>query len=172
MKTRVPFIALAIVSAGASYAQNKVNGTVIDRTDNSKLIGVNVTLSNDSVQVAGTTDNSGKFTLNADTGNYILELSYIGYETIRMALTVNDNTHISTIQMQEGAMELGEVVVESQAIIQKVDRQILLPSKEQTQASSDGVSLLQNLQKRQNIFPRCICDWCISVHCGTPQRVM
>jgi len=84
--------------------------------------------------------------LNADTGNYILELSYIGYETIRMALTVNENTHIGDILMQEGATELGEVVVESQAIIQKVDRQILLPSKEQTQASSDGVSLLQNLQ--------------------------
>ena len=31
MKTRVLFVALAIVSAGASYAQNKVNGTVIDR---------------------------------------------------------------------------------------------------------------------------------------------
>ena len=147
MKTRVLFVALAIVSAGASYAQNKVNGTVIDKTDNSKLIGVNATLSNDSGQVAGTTtDNNGKFTLNADTGNYILELSYIGYETIRMALTVNDNTHIGTIQMQEGATELGEVVVESQAVIQKVDRQILLPSKEQMQASSDGVSLLQNLQ--------------------------
>ncbi len=147
MKTRVLFVALAIVSAGASYAQNKVNGTVIDRTDNSKLIGVNVTLSNDSGQVAGTTtDNSGKFTLNAKKGDYILELSYIGYETIRMALTVNGNTHIGTIQMQEGATELGEVVVESQAVIQKVDRQILLPSKEQMQASSDGVSLLQNLQ--------------------------
>ena len=147
MKTRVLFVALAIVSAGALCAQNKVNGCVIDRTDNSKLIGVNVTLSNDSGQVAGTTtDNNGKFTLNAGNGDYILELSYIGYETIRMALTVNDNTHIGTIQMQEGATELGEVVVESQAIIQKVDRQILLPSKEQTQASSDGVSMLQNLQ--------------------------
>lgn len=147
MKTRVLFVALAIVSAGTSYAQNKVNGTVIDRTDNSKLIGVNVTLSNDSGQVAGTTtDKNGKFSLDADTGNYILELSYIGYETIRMALTVNGNTHIGTIQMQEGATELGEVVVESQAVIQKVDRQILLPSKEQMQASSDGVSLLQNLQ--------------------------
>ena len=147
MKTRVLFVALAIVSAGALCAQNKVNGCVIDRTDNSKLIGVNVTLSNDSGQVAGTTtDNNGKFSLDADTGNYILELSYIGYETIRMALAVNDNTHIGTIQMQEGATELGEVVVESQAIIQKVDRQILLPSKEQMQASSDGVSLLQNLQ--------------------------
>lgn len=147
MKTRVLFVALAIVSAGALCAQNKVNGCVIDRTDNSKLIGVNVTLSNDSGQVAGTTtDNNGKFTLNAENGDYILELSYIGYETIRMALAVNDNTHIGTIQMQEGATELGEVVVESQAIIQKVDRHILLPSKEQTQASSDGVSLLQNLQ--------------------------
>ena len=147
MKTRVLFVALAIVSAGASYAQNKVNGTVIDRTDNSKLIGVNVTLSNDSGQVAGTTtDNNGKFTLNAGNGDYILELSYIGYETIRMALTVNENTHIGDILMQEGATELGEVVVESQAVIQKVDRQILLPSKEQLQASSDGVSLLQNLQ--------------------------
>ena len=147
MKTRVLFVALAIVSAGTLCAQNKVNGCVIDRTDNSKLIGVNVTLSNDSGQVAGTTtDINGKFTLNAENGNYILELSYIGYETIRIALTVNDNTHIGTIQMQEGATELGEVVVESQAIIQKVDRQILLPSKEQMQASSDGVSLLQNLQ--------------------------
>ena len=147
MKTRVLFVALAIVSAGTLCAQNKVNGCVIDRTDNSKLIGVNVTLSNDSGQVAGTTtDNNGKFAIDAGNGDYILELSYIGYETIRMALTVNDNTHIGTIQMQEGATELGEVVVESQAIIQKVDRQILLPSKEQTQASSDGVSLLQNLQ--------------------------
>ena len=147
MKTRVLFVALAIVSAGASYAQNKVNGTVIDRTDNSKLIGVNATLSNDSGQVAGTTtDKNGKFTLNAEKGDYILELSYIGYETIRMALTVNGDTHIGDILMQEGATELGEVVVESQAIIQKVDRQILLPSKEQMQASSDGISLLQNLQ--------------------------
>ena len=147
MKTRVLFVALAIVSAGTLCAQNKVNGCVIDRTDNSKLIGVNVTLSNDSGQIAGTTtDSNGKFTLNADTGNYILELSYIGYETIRMALTVNGDTHIGDILMQEGATELGEVVVESQAVIQKVDRQILLPSKEQMQASSDGVSLLQNLQ--------------------------
>ncbi len=99
------------------------------------------------MQIAGTTtDNSGKFTIDAGNGDYILELSYIGYETIRMALTVNGDTHIGDILMPEGATELGEVVVESQAIIQKVDRQILLPSKEQTQASSDGVSLLQNLQ--------------------------
>lgn len=142
------FLAVLFCSAITATANNaKIFGRIMDANDKSAIIGATVLLMQDTAQIAGTTtDSNGKFTLNADTGNYILELSYIGYETIRMALTVNDNTHIGTIQMQEGATELGEVVVESQAIIQKVDRQILLPSKEQMQASSDGVSLLQNLQ--------------------------
>ena len=142
------FLAVLFCSAITATANNaKISGRIKDANDNFSIIGATVLLIQDTMQIAGTTtDNNGKFTLNAEKGDYILELSYIGYETIRMALTVNDHMHIGTIQMQEGATELGEVVVESQAVIQKVDRQILLPSKEQIQASSDGVSLLQNLQ--------------------------
>ena len=148
MKTKLLFLAVLFCSAITATANNaRISGRIMDANDKSAIIGATVLLMQDTMQAAGTTtDNNGKFTLNAENGDYILELSYIGYETIRMALTVNDNTHIGTIQMQEGTTELGEVVVESQAIIQKVDRQILLPSKEQMQASSDGVSLLQNLQ--------------------------
>ena len=145
--TLLLFAAMISVAMTATANDAKISGRIKDANDKSAIIGATVLLMQDTVQITGTTtDNSGKFTLNAGNGDYILELSYIGYETIRMALTVNDNTHIGDILMQEGATELGEVVVESQAIIQKVDRQILLPSKEQTQASSDGVSLLQNLQ--------------------------
>ena len=142
------FLAVLFCSAITATANNaKISGRIKDANDKSAIIGATVLLMQDTVQIAGTTtDNSGKFTIDAGNGDYILELSYIGYETIRMALTVNENTHIGDILMQEGATELDEVVVESQAVIQKVDRQILLPSKEQTQASSDGVSLLQNLQ--------------------------
>ncbi len=141
------FAAMLCVAMTAAANNAKISGRIKDANDKSAIIGATVLLMQDTVQIAGTTtDNSGKFTIDAGNGDYILELSFIGYETIRMALTVNDNTHIGDILMQEGATELGEVVVESQAIIQKVDRQILLPSKEQTQASSDGVSLLQNLQ--------------------------
>ena len=145
--TLLLFAAMLCVAMTATANDAKISGRIKDANDKSAVIGATVLLLQDTVQIAGTTtDNNGKFTLNAENGDYILELSYIGYETIRMALTVNDNTHIGDILMQEGATELGEVVVESQAIIQKVDRQILLPSKEQMQASSDGVSLLQNLQ--------------------------
>ena len=148
MKTKLFLFAAMLCVAMTATANNaKISGRIKDANDKSAIIGATVLLMQDTVQIAGTTtDNSGKFTIDAGNGDYILELSYIGYETIRMALTVNDNTHIGDILMQEGATELGEVVVESQAIIQKVDRQILLPSKEQMQASSDGVSLLQNLQ--------------------------
>ena len=147
MKHTILFAAMLCVAMTATANNAKISGRIKDANDNFSIIGATVLLMQDTVQIAGTTtDNSGKFTIDAENGDYILELSYIGYETIRMALTVNDNTHIGDILMQEGATELGEVVVERQAIIQKVDRQILLPSKEQTQASSDGVSLLQNLQ--------------------------
>ena len=148
MKGKFLCLAAMLCAAMTATANDaKISGRIKDANDKSAIIGATVLLMQDTVQITGTTtDNSGKFTLNAENGDYILELSYIGYETIRMALTLNDNTHIGDILMQEGATELGEVVVESQAIIQKVDRQILLPSKEQTQASSDGVSLLQNLQ--------------------------
>lgn len=147
MKHTILFAAMLCVAMTATANNAKISGRIKDANDKSAIIGATVLLMQDTVQIAGTTtDNSGKFTIDARNGDYILELSYIGYETIRMALTVNDNTHIGDILMQEGATELVEVVVESQAIIQKVDRQILLPSKEQMQASSDGVSLLQNLQ--------------------------
>ena len=41
---------------------------------------------------------------------------------------------------------IAEVTVEAQSVIQKVDKQVLLPNKEQRKASHDGMSLLQNLQ--------------------------
>lgn len=41
---------------------------------------------------------------------------------------------------------IAEVTVEAQSVIQKVDKQVLLPNREQRKASHDGMSLLQNLQ--------------------------
>ena len=58
-----------------------------------------------------------------------------------MAQTEND-----TMRVDASMFELQEVTVESKNVIQKVDKQVLLPNKEQRKASSDGMSLLQNLQ--------------------------
>ena len=147
MQTKYFVLAAAMVCAVSMAANNKVSGVIKDAADKTALIGVNVSLKQGDQQVSGTvTDAHGKFSLAAETGEFVLECSYIGYEPIGMSLTVSGNTHLGTIEMNEASTELSEVVVEGDAVIQKVDRQILLPNKEQLGASSDGMSLLQNLQ--------------------------
>ncbi len=147
MQARIFVLAAAMICAVSMAANNKVSGVIKDAADKSALIGVNVSLKQGDQQVSGTvTDAHGKFSLEAETGEFVLECTYIGYEPIGMSLTVNGNIHLGTIEMNEASTELSEVVVEGDAVIQKVDRQILLPNKEQLGASSDGMSLLQNLQ--------------------------
>ena len=147
MQARIFVLAAAMVCAVSMAANNKVSGVIKDAADKTALIGVNVSLKQGEQQVSGTvTDAHGKFSLEAETGRFVLECSYIGYEPIGMSLAVNGNIHLGTIEMNEASTELSEVVVEGDAVIQKVDRQILLPNKEQLGASSDGMSLLQNLQ--------------------------
>ena len=127
MQARIFVLAAAMICAVSMAANNKVSGVI--------------------QQVSGTvTDAHGKFSLEAETGEFVLECSYIGYEPIGMSLAINGNINLGTIEMNEASTELSEVVVEGDAVIQKVDRQILLPNKEQLGASSDGMSLLQNLQ--------------------------
>lgn len=155
MKARIFVLAAAMICAVSMAANNKVSGVIKDAADKTALIGVNVTLvesqksKGESTRnvVSGTvTDIHGKFSLETKTGEFVLECSYIGYEPIGMSLAVSGNTNLGTIEMNEASTELSEVVVEGDAVIQKVDRQILLPNKEQLGASSDGMSLLQNLQ--------------------------
>ncbi len=61
---------------------------------------------------------------------------------------VNDtvNTAQDTLRMDTSMFRIAEVTVEAQSVIQKVDKQVLLPNREQRKASHDGMSLLQNLQ--------------------------
>ena len=59
-----------------------------------------------------------------------------------MAQSANNDT----LRMDTSMFKLAEVTVEAQSVIQKADKQILLPNREQRKASHDGMSLLQNMQ--------------------------
>ena len=61
---------------------------------------------------------------------------------------INDTTSTTqdTLRMDTSMFRIAEVTVEAQSVIQKVDKQVLLPNREQRKASHDGMSLLQNLQ--------------------------
>ena len=67
------------------------------------------------------------------------------------AVSMNAQTGVQTnsndtLRMDTSMFKLAEVTVEAQSVIQKADKQVLLPNREQRKASHDGMSLLQNLQ--------------------------
>ena len=66
----------------------------------------------------------------------------LGSAVCAMAQTETNDT----LQINAFDFVLQEVTVESKNILQKVDKQVLLPTREQRKAASDGVSLLQALQ--------------------------
>ena len=149
MKAMMMFICMLLVQ-GMAMANNRINGRVVDDNDTSPLIGATVVLSDESgKQVLGvTTDTNGCFELKeVMTGNYTLQCSYVGYDTFTLVLKqLERNTNLGKIRMMPASEVLDEVVIKGEKVIQKIDRQLVMPTQTQKKAATNGISLLQHLQ--------------------------
>lgn len=143
-------LALALMAQLALVAGNKIAGTVVDGGDNSQLPGVSIMLANDSGDMVKgvATDEMGRFEIaDVEDGTYLLHVTYIGYTPQSISLTnLDGDVNVGIVKLEQKPNVLGEVVVEGGAVINKVDRQIILPTSAQRKASTNGVSLLQHLQ--------------------------
>lgn len=142
--------AVMLVVQVAAIAGNRISGRLLDDNDNSALTGANVVLQADTSKVvAGSvTDETGRFEIkDVDAGSYVLRFSCLGYEFQSVSLAnLDDDIDVGDIRLVPRATALGEVVVEGSAVINKIDRQIILPTSAQRKASTNGISLLQHLQ--------------------------
>ena len=113
---RLFFVALLSVLAVGAFAQSKtVSGTVLDKTGES-VIGA-------SVVVKGTTngtitDFDGKFTLTNVPESGTIEISFVGYKTVNVA--VKGQSTIKVI-LEEDTETLEEVVVVGYGVQKKSD---------------------------------------------------
>ena len=149
MKAMIMLISMLLVQ-GMTMASNRINGRVVDNNDASPLIGATVVLSDKSgKQVTGvTTGTNGQFELEkVVTGDYTIQCSYVGYDTFTLVLKqLERNTDLGEIRMKPISEVLAEVVVKGERVIQKIDRQLVMPTQAQKKAATNGVSLLQHLQ--------------------------
>lgn len=134
----------------AAMADNRISGRLLDDNDNSALTGANVVLQADTSKVisGSVTDETGRFEIkDVDAGSYVLRFSCLGYELQSVSLAnLDDDIDVGEIRLVPTVTALGEVVVEGSAVINKIDRQIILPTSAQRNASTNGISLLQHLQ--------------------------
>jgi hypothetical protein len=93
-----------------------LSGTILDKSDNEPIIAGSVSLLNAKTKafVMGAISNAnGAFSLrDAATGNYVLQITYLGYDTITTNVNLKTNQNLGKLYMTENTIMLGEVVVE------------------------------------------------------------
>ena len=115
MKRAVLIITAILLNINVLMAQHTISGTLVDGATNEALAFVNVGLirAADTVYVSGVASNDkGFFKLeNVRNGQYILQITAIGYENYKNVLDVTEDVDLGVIKMNEGAVRLDEVVI-------------------------------------------------------------
>lgn len=120
------FVVMSLTAARAQ-APTTVSGRVVDGKDQSVLIGANVLLIRlpDSVKTGAAADTEGKFQFdNVAAGRYVLDASFVGYQTVRQSVTVAGTpVQLGTLALPAGGVQLRGVVVTGAAAqsVQKGD---------------------------------------------------
>ena len=67
-------------------AQSQISGKIIDKSNGEGLVGAAVMI--DKTTTGAITDIEGNFTIPIDAGNYVLNISFISYESAKIAVEV------------------------------------------------------------------------------------
>ncbi|AYA38642.1 TonB-dependent receptor [Hymenobacter oligotrophus] len=121
----LPFVVAAAQAQAQTYP---VSGRVLDSKDQAPLIGANVLLTRlqaDSVRVGAAVNPDGSFTIpGAEAGTYRLTVSFLGYQTLKRAVTVSGAPlNLGTLALQASGVTLRGVEVTGRApvAVQKGD---------------------------------------------------
>ncbi|MEN8786570.1 MAG: carboxypeptidase-like regulatory domain-containing protein, partial [Flavobacteriales bacterium] len=119
MKLKLLVLFVMFVSVGFSQQLTSViKGSVIDKTSQATLIGVNIVLVGSEPLIGTISDINGEFRLeNVPTGRHTVRVSYLGYETreIPNLLVLSAKDLNVSIALSEKFNQLGEFVVRGEA---------------------------------------------------------
>lgn len=147
----------SIITVSNTYGQTKsvtLSGTITDKISKITLPYANVILKSakDNSQIAGTVSNEeGLFTItNIAPGNYVLEVSSIGYTINKQPLYIGSLSsflNIGAIELSEDTKLLDEVVISStkDAVNNKMDKKTFALSDNIAQSGGSVLQAMQNL---------------------------
>ncbi len=150
------FFLLLFFGGGITRAQNAtvtVSGSVVDPAKKPvPFVNVIVKTEKDNVFVTGTiTSETGRYSLtDVRPGNYVLEISYIGYTTQQYPLFVGNLTptlEIPPLELAESSTALDEVTITVNADknAEKMDKKTYAITENISQSGGSVVQAMQNL---------------------------
>ena len=103
-----------------------------------------VVLLNGAEQVAGmATDPEGRFTLKAPTGDYTLQIQYLGYEPLTQSVRVEGDNDLGDFTLHAASTQIEGVVVKAQLIRREADRFVMDVANAPAAIGKDGAELLE-----------------------------
>ena len=158
MRIKISLIfSLLIFTVSMLQAQTSavtVSGMIKGKADKTALPFVNIVLKTekDSAFVTGTVSNEeGRFTLtNIKSGNYVLQFSYTGFASKSQPVlvgTLSSFLDLGTIELQQDAKQLQEVVVSSKQddVSNKMDKKTYSVTSNISQSGGSVLQTLKNL---------------------------
>ncbi|MEM8524322.1 MAG: TonB-dependent receptor [Bacteroidota bacterium] len=149
------FFSLILSSFNHSFAQSTIKGFVSDGEEALAFCNVSL-LHQDSTLLHGTvSDIDGKFEVNVSNDQYILKITYVGFEEYSRALKVEDNLDLGEIVLQTNGAVLNEVTVsvKRRLIERKTDRLVFNLSQSIAAQGSDmsrAISLAPGILVQNN----------------------
>ena len=125
-------------------SERKLIGRLIDN-HNLPIEFANIQLLNpkdSSFLCGGVSNANGDFVIPCQQKQALMKVSFVGYKTICKLIPI---ARIGNVRMQANSYLLKGVTVEAARVVEKVDRQIIFPTKEQVKTASNGYDLLDNL---------------------------
>lgn len=112
---KITTILLLTITTAFAFAQNQITGKVKESSSDKIIPYATVVLiGSDSTVVAGSISNEqGQFILkNINTGTYILNVSFVGYDKYKLRLDVKQQSvDVGTVELAESVNKLEQVVV-------------------------------------------------------------
>ena len=112
---------LTVTNLYCQTTKVKISGIIV--TNNGKLAeGVSVALK--GTAYAALTNEKGEYVINAQPGNYVLSISYVGFKSKQTKITVGEsNKTVSNITIEEDTASLDEVQVAGKSKVERVREQ-------------------------------------------------
>ena len=130
MKLQFLIFTLFICALGFSQNKGTISGSLTDKdASHQALAFANVLIK--GTKVATNTDIDGKYSMAVNPGNYILQFSFLGYETIEVPVTVTAGQTLSVNkELGSGSFKLDDVVIKKAATNREKETALLLDQKQ------------------------------------------
>lgn len=109
-RLNISFLILFLISSFYVFSQQKftLSGTVSEASSNETMIGVTIAIPNLNTGV--TTNEYGFFSITLPEGEYLLQISYLGFKDQAQNIILRENSKANFLMFEE-AEELEEVIV-------------------------------------------------------------